>query len=99
MRMTACVVREGGAAQPFAETKPISVEEVELEGPGPNEVMVKIGGAGLCHSDLSILNGDRQRGLPMVLGHEGSGEIVEVGSSIDDLQVGDHIVDIESCHE
>ena len=92
MRITACVVREGGAAQPFAESKPISVEEVELEGPGPNEVMVQIGGAGLCHSDLSILNGDRQRGLPMVLGHEGSGEIVEVGSSVDDLQVGDHIV-------
>ena len=69
MRMTACVIREGGLPQPFADSKPISVEEVELDPPGPDEVLVKIGGAGLCHSDLSVLNGDRKRGLPMVLGH------------------------------
>lgn len=92
MRMTACVVRAGGAALPFVESKPVSIEEVELEPPGPDELLVKIGGAGLCHSDLSILNGDRQRGLPIVLGHEGSGEIVETGSAIRDVQVGDHVV-------
>ncbi len=92
MKMMACVVREGGLPQPFAESKPISVEEVTLDGPGPGEVLVKVGGAGLCHSDLSILNGDRKRGLPMVIGHEGAGEIVELGAGVDDLKVGDHVV-------
>ena len=92
MKMMACVVREGGFPQPFAESKPISVEEVTLDGPGPGEVLVKVGGAGLCHSDLSILNGDRKRGLPMVIGHEGAGEIVELGAGVDDLKVGDHVV-------
>jgi alcohol dehydrogenase len=91
VKMTACVVREGGHSQPFAESKPISVEEVTLDGPGPGEVLVKIGGAGLCHSDLSILNGDRQRGLPLVLGHEGAGEIVELGAAVNDVKVGDHV--------
>ena len=92
MRMTACVVREGGVPQPFAQSKPISVEEVELCGPGASELLVKIGGAGLCHSDLSILNGDRSRGMPLVLGHEGAGEVMEVGDAIDDVAVGDHVV-------
>ncbi|MFT5445743.1 MAG: alcohol dehydrogenase [Gammaproteobacteria bacterium] len=92
MKMMACVVREGGLPQPFADSKPISVEEVTLDGPGPGEVLVKVGGAGLCHSDLSILNGDRQRGLPMVIGHEGAGEVVELGSGVDDIKIGDHVV-------
>jgi len=92
MKMMACVVREGGLPQPFTKSKPISVEEVTLDGPGPGEVLVKVGGAGLCHSDLSILNGDRQRGLPMVIGHEGAGEVVELGSSVDDIKIGDHVV-------
>jgi alcohol dehydrogenase len=92
MRMTACVVRAGGAAQPFAESKPVSVEQVELDGPGHEEMLVKIGGAGLCHSDLSILNGDRLRGLPIVLGHEGAGEVMEIGKGITDVKVGDHVV-------
>ena len=92
MRIKACVVREGGLPQPFAASKPISVEEVQLDPPGPGELLVKIGGAGLCHSDLSILNGDRQRNLPLVLGHEGAGEVVELGPGVDDVNVGDHVV-------
>lgn len=92
MRMKAAVLRQCGAPAPFAESRPISVEEVELDPPGPNEVLVKIGGAGLCHSDLSVINGDRPRPLPMVLGHEGAGTVVEVGSAVGDVAVGDHIV-------
>lgn len=92
MKMRAAVLRQFDAAQPFAKSKPISVEEVTLDPPGPNEVLVKIGGAGLCHSDLSVMNGARPRPEPLVLGHEGAGQIVEVGSSITDLEVGDHIV-------
>jgi alcohol dehydrogenase len=92
MRMQACVVRQGGAEHPFTESQPISVEEIELSPPGPEEMLVRIGGAGLCHSDLSILNGARGRAFPLVLGHEGAGEVVETGSGITDVQVGDHVV-------
>ncbi|NKB56982.1 MAG: zinc-binding dehydrogenase [Alphaproteobacteria bacterium] len=92
MKMRAAVLRQFDAQQPFANSKPISIEEVTLDPPGPNEVLVKIGGAGLCHSDLSVMNGARPRPEPLVLGHEGAGQIVEVGSSITDLEAGDHIV-------
>lgn len=92
MKMKAAVLRQFDAPQPFAKSKPISIEEVTLDPPGPNEVLVKIGGAGLCHSDLSVMNGARPRPEPLVLGHEGAGQIVEIGSAITDLEVGDHIV-------
>ena len=91
MKMKAAVLRACGAPQPFANSKPISIEEVELDPPGEGEVLVKVGGAGLCHSDLSILNGDRPRPVPLVPGHEGSGEIMEVGAGVHDVKVGDHI--------
>ena len=92
MKMKAAVLRRFDAGQPFADSKPISIEEVTLDPPGPNEVLVRIGGAGLCHSDLSVMNGARPRPEPLVLGHEGAGSIVEVGSAITDIAPGDHIV-------
>jgi len=92
MKMKAAVLRRFDAPQPFADSKPISIEEVTLDPPGPNEVLVRIGGAGLCHSDLSVMNGARPRPEPLVLGHEGAGSIVEVGSAITDVAPGDHIV-------
>ena len=92
MKMTAAVLRRTDAPQPFAESKPLSIEEVTLDPPGQNEVLVKIGGAGLCHSDLSVINGARPRPVPLVLGHEGAGSVVEIGPGINDVAVGDHIV-------
>jgi len=92
MKIKACVVRQGGAEHPFTRSRPVSVEEVELDPPGPEEMLVRIGGAGLCHSDLSVLNGNRARNFPLVLGHEGAGEIVETGSNITDVKAGDHVV-------
>jgi len=92
MRMTAAVLRESGVKRPYAESKPISIEEVELDPPVEGEVLVKIGGGGLCHSDLSLINGSRPGLLPMVLGHEGAGEVVEVGVGIRDIRAGDHVV-------
>ena len=68
------------------------MEEVDLDPPQANEVLVRIGGAGLCHSDLSIINASVPRALPMVLGHEGSGEVVEVGPNVTDVKAGDHVV-------
>ena len=57
-----------------------------------DEVVVKVVGAGLCHSDLSVINGARGRALPIALGHEGAGEVVEVGSGVSDVRVGDPVV-------
>ncbi len=92
MKMKAAVLRRFDAPMPFADSKPISIEEVTLDPPGPNEVLVRIGGAGLCHSDLSVMNGARPRPEPLVLGHEGAGSIIEVGSAVTDVAPDDHIV-------
>lgn len=92
IRCKAAVLRQSGAPRPFADSKPLSIEEIELDDPKATEVVVKIAGAGLCHSDLSVINGDRPRPVPMVMGHEGSGEVVEVGSAVTDMKAGDHVV-------
>ena len=71
----AAVLREIGLPAPYAKSRPLSIEEVELDGPGPGEVLVKIRAAGLCHSDLSAINGDRPWPMPIVIGHEAAGEV------------------------
>ncbi|MBC8006533.1 MAG: zinc-dependent alcohol dehydrogenase family protein [Prolixibacteraceae bacterium] len=91
MKMKAAVIRQMGLPQPYADSKPMSIEEVELDKPGQREVLVQIKAASLCHSDLSTVNGDRPRQMPMVLGHEASGVVQEVGGGINDLKVGDHV--------
>lgn len=91
MRMTAAVMYEQGLPLPFAQSKAFHVQEVELEGPGEGEVLVEVRGAGLCHSDLSVLEGFRKRPLPIVGGHEGAGIVREVGAGVTGLQVGDHV--------
>ncbi len=91
MKMKAAVLTTCSAPQPFAVSKPLIVAEVDLDPPGEGEVLVKVGGAGLCHSDLSVINGDRPRPVPVVPGHEGAGEIVEVGKGVHDVKVGDHV--------
>ncbi|MCC6531698.1 MAG: alcohol dehydrogenase catalytic domain-containing protein [Burkholderiales bacterium] len=92
IRCKAAVLRTIGAPRPYARSKPLSIEEVDLAAPKPVELLVRIAGAGLCHSDLSVINGDRPRPVPLALGHEGSGEVVEVGAAIDDVRPGDHVV-------
>ncbi|WP_110648340.1 zinc-dependent alcohol dehydrogenase family protein [Salinicola peritrichatus] len=92
MKIRAAVIREMEKSRPYRESVPLAIEEVELDGPGPGEVLVKMRAAGLCHSDLSTINGDRPRPLPMVLGHEAAGEVVEVGEGVVDLVPGDHVV-------
>jgi len=81
-----------GAERPYAESKPLSVEEVELDQPGPGELLVKVRAAGLCHSDLSVIDGSRPRVMPMALGHEAAGEVVEVGPRPSTFNPGDHVV-------
>lgn len=92
MRVRAAVLRASPVSAPYAQTRPLSIETLTLDPPGADEVLVKIAAAGLCHSDLSVINGDRPRPTPMVLGHECSGTVAEVGSGVSDLQPGDPVV-------
>ena len=92
MKIKAAVLNQMGVKPPYAASKPLSVEEVELDPPGPGELLVKIAAAGLCHSDLSVINGDRPRPTPMVLGHEAAGIVEEFGAGVEDLKKGDHVV-------
>lgn len=90
--MKAVILNEMGRSRPYANSKPLVVEDVELDPPGPGELLIKIKATGLCHSDLSVINGDRPRPMPMILGHEAAGEIVECGAGVTDLKSGDQVV-------
>ncbi|GAA0349473.1 zinc-dependent alcohol dehydrogenase family protein [Oceanobacillus sp. FSL W7-1293] len=92
MNVKTAVLRTSGAETPYAESKPIKIETVELDAPELGEVLIQIKAASLCHSDLSVINGSRPRPLPMALGHEASGVVVEAGEGVTDLEAGDHIV-------
>jgi alcohol dehydrogenase len=92
MRVRAAILRQSGLPKPYVDSRPISIETIDLAPPGPGEVLVKIAAGGLCHSDLSGINGDRPRPLPVALGHEASGIVEELGAGVDDLTPGDHVV-------
>ncbi|HEX6012821.1 MAG TPA: alcohol dehydrogenase catalytic domain-containing protein, partial [Geminicoccaceae bacterium] len=92
MLIDAAVLETMGAASPYARSLPLKVQQVELAPPGLGEVLVRVASAGLCHSDLSVIEGNRPRPLPMVLGHETAGVVAEVGSGVEDLRPGDHVV-------
>src|SRR6476661_2012488 len=92
MKIRAAVLNAMGATTPYAKSRPLGIEEVTLQPPGPGEVLVRIHAAGLCHSDLSVINGDRPRPTPMALGHEAAGVVEEVGPGVTDLVRGDHVV-------
>lgn len=99
MKIRAAVLREMGLDPPYATSRPLTIETVELAPPGRDEVLVKIAAAGLCHSDLSVIDGNRPRPMPMVLGHEAAAVVEEVGPGVDDLAKGDHavLVFVPSC--
>ena len=92
MKITGAVLEEIGRSRPFAESQPISIAELELTGPGPTEILVKLEAAGICHSDLSVVDGNRVRPVPMLLGHEAAGRVVEVGAEVTDLAPGQRVV-------
>jgi NDMA-dependent alcohol dehydrogenase len=80
------------AAVLYAVKQPLRVEDVHLDGPRDGEVLVRIGAAGVCHSDYHFMNGDLPIGLPCVLGHEGAGVVEEVGRGVTAVVPGDHVV-------
>ena len=99
MKMKAAVMRVQGKPRPYADSQPMTIETVDLDPPGPGEVLYKIIGAGLCHSDLSTIENLRPRRLPTVPGHEAAGIVEEVGPGVTSLKPGDHVVSmfVSSC--
>ena len=92
MNVRGAVLREMGLPKPYAESRPLEIVELELAPPGPGELLVRVGAAGLCHSDLSVIDGSRPRVMPMVLGHEAAGEVVATGGDTPGFDPGDHVV-------
>lgn len=92
MEIRAAVLRASGLPRPYADSRPLTIETVRLDPPGPGEARVAIKAAGLCHSDLSVVDGNRPRPLPMALGHEAAGVVEALGPGVDDLKVGDRVV-------
>ncbi len=92
MKTRAAVLHALDKTAPFAASRPLVIEEIELDPPGPGEVLVKMTAAGLCHSDLSVITGVRPRPVPMALGHEASATVVQAGDGVHDLKPGDRVV-------
>jgi S-(hydroxymethyl)glutathione dehydrogenase/alcohol dehydrogenase len=75
-----------------AVNEPLTIEDVELAPPGPGRVRVRIAASGVCHSDLSLVDGTMPQPMPAVLGHEGAGIVTEVGPGVETPHVGDHVI-------
>lgn len=88
----AAVLVDDTGIRPYADRQPLIVEELTLDAPGHDEVLVEVAAVGLCHSDLSVVDGNRPRPLPMVLGHEGAGFVREKGPGVTGLEPGDLVV-------
>ncbi len=81
------------AAVAWKVDQPLSIEEVNLDGPRAGEVLVEIKATGICHTDLYTLSGADSEGLfPSILGHEGAGVVLEVGAGVTSLKPGDHVI-------
>src|ERR1700677_426356 len=94
MQVRAAVAWEAG--------KPLSIETVDLEGPKAGEVLVELKATGICHTDKYTLSGADPEGLfPAILGHEGAGIVVEVGSGVKRGKPGDHVIPLYTpeCRE
>ncbi len=92
MKTVAAVLRAVTESRPYTESRPLSLEEVELGAPRAGELLVRVAAAGVCHSDVSVVDGSRIRPLPMALGHEAAGVVEEVGPGVRDVKPGDHVV-------
>ncbi|WP_018716321.1 zinc-dependent alcohol dehydrogenase family protein [Arhodomonas aquaeolei] len=92
MKTEIALLREMGARRPYTDSRPLEIVEAELDEPGSGEMVVRMAAAGLCHSDLSVINGDRPRDMPVALGHEASAVVESVGPNVTRFQPGDHVV-------
>ncbi|WP_076477272.1 zinc-binding dehydrogenase [Williamsia sterculiae] len=92
MHITGAVLEEIGRPRPYRESRPIVVRDLELSPPGPTEILVRMEAAGVCHSDLSVVDGNRVRPVPMLIGHEAAGIVTDRGADVRDIGVGDRVV-------
>jgi alcohol dehydrogenase len=92
MRITGAVLEEIGRSAPYRDSLPLTVGALELADPGPTELLVRIEAAGICHSDLSVVDGNRPRPVPMLLGHEAAGIVEAAGDRVGDVAIGDRVV-------
>ncbi len=99
MQTRAAILTEMGLPRPYATSRPLEIATVELDPPGPGELLIRIRAAGLCHSDLSVIDGNRPRPLPMALGHEAAGVVEVVGPDVHGFSIGDHVITafVPSC--
>jgi Zn-dependent alcohol dehydrogenase len=80
------------AALLFAPNQPLAVDQVDLAPPRAGEVLVKVAAGGVCHSDYHIISGATKHAMPVVLGHEGAGVVIENGPAVTGIAPGDHVV-------
>jgi Zn-dependent alcohol dehydrogenase len=92
VKIKGAVLAEIARPRPFAQSRPLSIVDLDLDAPGPGEILVRIEAAGLCHSDLSVVDGNRVRPVPMLLGHEAAGIVEQLGDGVDDLLLGERVV-------
>jgi Zn-dependent alcohol dehydrogenase len=92
VKTVAAVLRAVTDRRPYTASRPMSVEEVELGEPRRGEMRVRLDAVGVCHSDLSVVDGSRVRPLPMALGHEAAGVVEKLGEGVTGVKVGDHVV-------
>ena len=92
MQIRGAVLEEIGRQRPYASSRPLTISDLELDPPGAGEILVRMEASGVCHSDLSVVNGHRVRPVPMLLGHEAAGIVEELGEGVDDVEVGQRVV-------
>jgi alcohol dehydrogenase len=92
VKTRAAILSDFQRARPYATSRPLSIEEIELEEPSYGEVLVRIESAGVCHSDLSTIDGILTKPLPIVLGHEAAGVVERIGPGVSSVAAGDRVV-------
>ena len=85
----------------YERDKPLAVEEIDCDAPGRNEVRVRMAASGVCHSDLSVINGTIPSAMPILIGHEGAGVVEEIGEGVRNVAPGDHVAlsFVPNCRE
>jgi alcohol dehydrogenase len=92
MKIRGAVLDHIGLPRRYEESRPLTIADLDLDPPGDTELLIRIEAAGLCHSDLSVVDGNRVRPVPMLLGHEAAGIVERVGAAVGDLAVGQRVV-------
>lgn len=101
MKIYGAVLERMNEIRPYETSRPINVQTLELDAPGPGELLIRIEIAGVCHSDLSVVNGSRPRPVPMLLGHEAAGIVEAIGGGVEGIEVDQRVVTtfLPRCNE